>query len=191
MYLAETPINQNYFRDYDSLTGRYTESDPLGLRGGLNTYSYDLSSPVLHRDPLGLDVYVYDYFDEVFGEGHVRLRVNNNGGSGCGCSTYGFYPKNQNAWRRSEEAAGLDVPGVVNPDDMTQARNTLLIRTTPQQDAAVQKFINNRMRNPGMYNLYQRQCTDFVKDALRAAGIPVPGDAPGPTSSYGSSCSCQ
>jgi hypothetical protein len=32
-YQAETGIYQNTFRDYDSTTGRYIESDPIGLLG--------------------------------------------------------------------------------------------------------------------------------------------------------------
>ena len=44
----------NYFRDYDSATGRYVESDPLGLAGGVNTYGYVDGNPILLIDPLGL-----------------------------------------------------------------------------------------------------------------------------------------
>ena len=53
----ETNLYYNYFRDYDPLTGRYEESDPIGLKGGLNTYSYANGNAVLYVDPDGLAVY--------------------------------------------------------------------------------------------------------------------------------------
>jgi RHS repeat-associated protein len=53
-YDAEIGTNYNYFRDYDPSTGRYVESDPIGLRGGINTYAYVGSSPIQYRDPNGL-----------------------------------------------------------------------------------------------------------------------------------------
>ncbi|WP_343133207.1 RHS repeat-associated core domain-containing protein [Dyella sp. M7H15-1] len=50
----ETGLFHNGFRDYDSGSGRYIESDPLGLRAGPNTYAYGLNSPLSNIDPLGL-----------------------------------------------------------------------------------------------------------------------------------------
>jgi RHS repeat-associated protein len=52
-YQAETALNQNYHRDYDALVGRYVESDPMGLRGGINTYGYVEENPLLAVDPSG------------------------------------------------------------------------------------------------------------------------------------------
>lgn len=48
-------INYNYFRDYDSAIGRYVESDPLGLKGGINTFTYVANSPIAYVDPRGLE----------------------------------------------------------------------------------------------------------------------------------------
>jgi RHS repeat-associated protein len=52
-YDAETGLNYNYFRTYDPLVGRYTQSDPIGLRGGLNSFGYVNGDPVNFVDLTG------------------------------------------------------------------------------------------------------------------------------------------
>ena len=62
---AETDMHYNYFRTYDPSTGRYLESDPIGLAGGPNTYGYVLQNPLSNIDPdgrlvwLGVPVYYW------------------------------------------------------------------------------------------------------------------------------------
>jgi RHS repeat-associated protein len=50
----ETGLNYNYYRNYNPFIGRYSESDPIGLGGGINTYAYVGGNPVGYRDQYGL-----------------------------------------------------------------------------------------------------------------------------------------
>jgi RHS repeat-associated protein len=52
-YDAATGLHYNYFRDYEPGTGRYVESDPIGLFGGKATYAYVGAGPLRRIDPSG------------------------------------------------------------------------------------------------------------------------------------------
>jgi RHS repeat-associated protein len=87
-YDSETGLNYNYFRDYEPGTGRYVESDPIGLKGGVSTYSYALSEPLIYIDMKGLDVQFccrpIDFPLNLFGYHHCFFKVDG--------FTYGLYP---------------------------------------------------------------------------------------------------
>ncbi len=57
----ETGLHYNYFRDYEPQTGRYVQSDPIGLAAGTNPFGYAFARATNVVDPFGLNAYENEF----------------------------------------------------------------------------------------------------------------------------------
>ncbi len=171
LFDAESGKYQNGFRDYAPMIGRYPTSDPIGLRAGVNTFGYVLQQPTRFTDRFGLDVKVCYYDDAAAGFGHIGL-------GSPGGPTYGTYP------RPGENP--LDGLGEVREDKQLDS-SCKVIRARKDQDECVANCIKRRQQNPGVYSLFTRQCTSFVRECLSDCGLQFgPYQGPLPKEYYNS-----
>ncbi|WP_256578149.1 RHS repeat-associated core domain-containing protein, partial [Pseudomonas sp. PIC25] len=127
LYDAHSALHYNYFRDYDPETGRYVESDPIGLNGGLNTYGYANGNPIYYFDPSGLSS-LAACANPANAAACAAAGISptsgaaNTGGIGLWCLLTGNCSANE-----SEEPNECPVPGAV-PGDKTRGPSEIWVK---------------------------------------------------------------
>jgi RHS repeat-associated protein len=112
---AETALNQNWNRDYDPSIGRYVQSDPTDLGGGMNTYGYVANNPYSNFDIQGLDCGVAN--------GLLACSYPNGGPAFILPAPKGFptFPNNLGSWEFLYHSYDVHRSiGCADPKDVTQ-----------------------------------------------------------------------
>ena len=178
---GETGLSYNYFRNYETYTGRYIESDPVGLDGGITTYSYVASRPLEIADATGLDFWVEGgVATQGGGTAHRKLCVGKpDGGAFCmsfGCTGGGLFECLSGPGEYYEDKVR---GGDIEPDTYRT--------TTPATDARIIADLSEDLGKRRRYWLIGSNCRDFsyVKwQDLNTQYPNFPGKPSRSTSSY-------
>lgn len=115
----ETGLNYNMARYYSPVNGRYTQSDPIGLTGGPNSFAYVGGDPIGRSDRLGL-ISGKEKFYHAFRSACFALHI---------CTTFPMDPPNLPP--DNTEISGVPAPKMEYPSPGRDKEN---VRLCPEPD---------------------------------------------------------
>ena len=148
-------------------SARYVSSDPVGLRGGMNTYTYVYNNPLRYIDPSGLlTVNIWKYRGSTDAWGHASVTLDN-----------GRYISWWPGANRRGPLKYLDIYSAPAIPDQKFMRDVVLERQAPDyririeglDEAAIEQWWDDFLQSNEWKTLSQN-CSTTGADALKAGG---------------------
>ena len=187
-YDQETGTSHNWFRTYNPALGKYEQSDPIGLKGGISTYGYVRGNPLGLTDWYGLAVdlqVMADWLNKnayLKSHGQCANHVRRGLEAGGGISGYpNTNPVSAKDWGPTLVDNGFEV---ASPSGyMPQLGDTVIFQPTPgHNDGHIETYNGTRWVSDYSQN-------NFVPPAYKGAPFtiyrqpPIPSPpSPSPTS---------
>ena len=157
----------NYFRTLDPSTGRYLESDPIGLAAGPNTYAYVKNVPTMYFDPFGLETCILITRNGAGFGNHAALWTDGGRRSGP------FLYDPAGGYSKSLDEGGQTAYGDKASMDAFEAYHEALGDTTDRVCAATsdeeEDAIHDKLLNSNLGSCSGFACSSCVSDAISVA----------------------